>query len=90
MDYAVVYDISNDKERRKVDKILKGFGFRIQKSVFECRLSKKGKVDLVKALERLDIKTGFIKLYRLEYSTKNVCIGDERKESVDNGPAFIV
>lgn len=42
-DYAVVYDISSDKERAKVDRILKGFGFRIQKSVFECRLSRKGK-----------------------------------------------
>lgn len=89
-DYAVVYDISSDKERRRVDKILKGFGFRVQKSVFECRLSKKGKDDLVKALEKQGIKTGFIKLYRLEYSTKNVCIGDDRKDSIDNGPAFIV
>jgi len=89
-DYAIVYDIADDKERRRVDKTLKGFGFRIQKSVFECRLSRKGKDDLTKALEKLGIKTGFIKLYRLEYSSKNSCIGDGRKESIDNGPAFIV
>jgi len=89
-DYAVVYDVTNDKERRRVDKTLKGYGFRVQKSVFECRLSKKGKDDLVRSLERLGIKTGFIKLYRLEYSTKNVCIGDGRKESIDSAPAFIV
>ncbi len=39
-DYAIVYDISDDKERGKVDKILKGFGFRVQKSVYECMLKK--------------------------------------------------
>ena len=38
-DYAVVYDISSDKEREKVDKLLKGYGFRIQKSVFEWVVS---------------------------------------------------
>lgn len=37
-DYAVVYDISCDKERARVDRTLKDFGFRVQKSVFECRI----------------------------------------------------
>ena len=27
-DYAVVYDISSDRERRRVEKVLNGFGFR--------------------------------------------------------------
>ena len=70
-DYAVVYDISSDKERRRVEKILKGFGFRIQKSVFECRLNKKGKEELIKKLENLEIKTGFVKMYRLEQTQKS-------------------
>ena len=30
-DYAVVYDITSDAERGKVDRVLKGFGFRVQK-----------------------------------------------------------
>ena len=46
-DYAVVYDITSDTERGKVDKVLKGFGFRIQKSVFECRLNKRGRNELI-------------------------------------------
>lgn len=89
-DYAVVYDISCDKERAKVDKILKGFGFRVQKSVFECKLDKKGREKLREKLLQLNIKTGFIKVYRLEYSLKNEVIGEQKEKSIDDGPAFII
>ncbi len=89
-DYAVVYDISSDAERARVDKTLKNFGFRVQKSVFECRLNKRGKNDLIEKLEGLNIKTGFIKVYRLEYSTKNCIIGEKKKSDIDDGNAFII
>jgi CRISPR-associated protein Cas2 len=89
-DYAVVYDVTSDRERRKVDKILKGFGFRVQKSVFECRLNRKGKEELIEQLERLGIKTGFVKVYKLEYSSKREIIGDKKEKDIDDGPAFIV
>jgi CRISPR-associated protein Cas2 len=89
-DYAVVYDIASDEERRRVDSILKAFGFRIQKSVFECRMSKKGRDALVSKLEGIRINTGFIKIYRLEYSWKNHTIGKVKKESPDAKNAFIV
>lgn len=89
-DYAVVYDISCDRERRKVDRTLKGFGFRVQKSVFECRMNRRSREDLEDKLVLLAVKTGFIKLYRLEYSTKNNCIGDAVQRNLDDGPAFIV
>lgn len=89
-DYAVVYDISSDAERARVDKILKGFGFRIQKSVFECRLNKKGKEELLEKLEKLNIETGFIKVYRLEYSSKDMIIGDKKEPDIDDGHAFVI
>jgi len=88
--YAVVYDISCDTERTRVDKVLKGFGFRVQKSVFECRLDRKGKEQLIKELQNLTIETGFIKVYRLEYSSQGEVIGREKGKSIDEGPAFIV
>lgn len=89
-DYTVVYDITSDTERARVDRILKGFGFRVQKSVFECRLDKKGKRELIERLSRLKLKTGFIKVYRLEYSSKSIEIGERKKRSIDNGYAFII
>lgn len=36
---VVSYDICNDRRRRKVMKIMEGFGERVQYSVFECRLT---------------------------------------------------
>ena len=35
----VCYDIPDDRRRTKVSNILKGFGTRVQKSVFECDLT---------------------------------------------------
>lgn len=89
-DYTAVYDITSNAERAKVDKTLKGFGFRVQKSVFECRMNKRIKNELIEKLERLNIKTGFIKIYRLEYTSKNQIIGIKKGKDIDDGNAFII
>jgi CRISPR-associated protein Cas2 len=49
--YVVAYDISNDKRRTKVHKILCGFGEWTQYSLFECFLNAR---DMVKLRARLD------------------------------------
>ena len=41
MHYTVAYDITDDKRRNKVAKILKDFGKRVQYSVFECDIDKR-------------------------------------------------
>lgn len=41
MVYVVSYDIASDRTRRKLAKLLEGYGVRIQYSVFECRLTEK-------------------------------------------------
>lgn len=89
-DYALVYDISSDRERSKVDRLLKDFGFRVQKSVFECRLGRRDKEELLRRLEKLEIKTGFVKVYKLEYTYKSEEIGSIKAKDPDEGAAFIV
>jgi CRISPR-associated protein Cas2 len=89
-DYTVVYDITANGERRRVEKVLKDFGFRIQKSVFECRMDRRAKDELIRILENLNLKTGFVKIYRLEYSWKNCVVGEQKKKNIDDEPAFIV
>lgn len=89
-DYVVVYDITANGERRRVEKILKDFGFRIQKSVFECRMDRRSKKELIEKLEKLNLNTGFVKIYRLEYSWKNCVIGEQKKKNVDDDYAFVV
>ena len=89
-DYVLVYDITEDRERRRVEKLLKGYGFRAQKSVFECRLNRRGKEEIIEKLKALELKTGFVKLYRLEYSLDPPVIGKCTEPSIDDGPAFVV
>ncbi len=37
--YVVIYDISDDKRRKRVFNLLEGYGRRVQFSAFECVLS---------------------------------------------------
>ena len=41
MRYVISYDIESDRTRRKLAKLLEGYGVRIQYSVFECNLTDK-------------------------------------------------
>ena len=87
--FAVVYDITDNKERARVAKLLKGFGFRVQKSVFECRLSLSDRNALITQLTRLQVESGSIKIYRLYDGAKHIVIG-EPMEDRDGEFAYVV
>lgn len=63
---VVSYDISNDRRRGKVAKLLKDYGERVQYSVFECTLRPE---DLKRLRERLKpllvLKEDDVRFYRL-------------------------
>lgn len=65
--YIVSYDISSDRLRNKVMKILLGYGKRVQYSVFECNLSQKLYEQMYKKLASLmaDSVEGNIRFYHL-------------------------
>lgn len=48
MRVIVSYDVSDDRRRRKVAKIMEGYGYRVQYSVFECDLE----AEQVRTLQR--------------------------------------
>jgi len=50
--YIVSYDISNNTIRGRIDKTMKDFGQRVQKSVFECELNAAQLQQLVQLLEK--------------------------------------
>lgn len=50
--YVVAYDISDDRRRTKVHKILSGFGRWTQYSLFECHLTRKQLILLQHRLEK--------------------------------------
>ena len=62
---VVSYDISDDRKRTKVMKILRDFGTHVQYSVFECRLSKR-QISQMKRLLKTEIEsTDSIRIYFL-------------------------
>lgn len=65
--YVISYDISENKIRNKVAKILEGYGKRIQYSVFECDIDENLYVKLYKQLleQTIDSKTDSIIIYKL-------------------------
>jgi len=88
--YVVAYDITEDKERKKVDDLLKNFGFRVQKSVFECRLTKRDQNRMLEGLEKLELKTGFVSVYKLQSNSKVKEIGVKKDYNFDDGAAFVI
>lgn len=60
------YDIPDDGRRNRVAKILEGYGFRVQKSVFECFLTEERIKQAVEELMKvIDPEEDNLRLYRL-------------------------
>ncbi|RLF71989.1 MAG: CRISPR-associated endonuclease Cas2 [Thermoplasmata archaeon] len=51
--YIVSYDIRDPKRLRKVEKTMKGFGWRLHYSVFRCHLTEGGLIELKAALDEI-------------------------------------
>lgn len=62
----VAYDISDEKRLDKVAKVVKNFGIRVQRSVFECHIDKHHYIRLKKDLSKvIDIQKDHISFYNL-------------------------
>ncbi len=63
----ISYDIVEDRRRTKVMKLLKGYGTRVQYSVFECILSTPELLKLGRELRDLiDANTDSVRCYQLD------------------------
>jgi CRISPR-associated protein Cas2 len=64
--YVISYDIPDDKRRARLAKLLKGYGMRVQKSVFEADLDGRGYADLRRRVDRVvDGKVDSVRFYRM-------------------------
>ncbi len=89
--YVAVYDVSDDKERERAAKVLEGFGIRVQKSSFECVLTRGSRLTLERRLTELKLETGFIFLYRLQKSSNRIAIGSVPPNPLDDSNyAFVI
>lgn len=82
--YLLVYDVSSNKLRTKVAKTVEGYGMRVQKSVFECRLSRGMKARLWQRLMEIPLETeDRISMYSLGRSGGRK-IGRKPQEDLSN------
>ena len=90
MFYAVAYDITNDRRRNQVAKILLDFGKRIQYSLFECNTDRRAYLRLQDRLQdAINPKEDTVTFYHLCRSCEK---GIERigvKKGIDKA-AYIV
>ena len=64
--YLICYDVVKNRRRYRLDKLLKGYGQRVQRSVFECELDS-GRLEDLKAaaFKRIDETEDRLHIYRL-------------------------
>ena len=88
--FVAAYDLSDDRERRRVATLLEGYGFRVQFSVFECRLTRANRQRLTRQIESLGLRSGHVRLYRLYDAARHEVIGSPQRPSADQCHAFCV
>ena len=77
----IIYDITEDKPRIKLSKLLSSYGIRVQKSAFEASLNKKQYEKLVFELDRYVGREDSIRVYKLYEDSEVITYGkaDEAK-----------
>lgn len=86
--WAICYDISLDKERSRIEKTLKGWGHRAQKSVFLVTTTRAGINTLKRELDKQELTSGTVLLLRMQGGMQPLVIG-QQWEHPDAGMAYI-
>ena len=84
----VIYDIADNKRRTKLAKIMKSFGFRVQKSAFEARLAEIKYEKMISKLYALIEDDDSIRVYKLRGNGAVTVIGKD--ECIDDEGVIII
>lgn len=90
--YLICYDIVLTKRRNKVAHLLEGYGMRIQKSVFECVLTKPQFAMLDRKLNQyIKADEDQVRFYPMSAHTRRkvIILGTQPSRQIDDA-AFIV
>lgn len=84
----IIYDITENKTRLKLSKMLLGYGFRIQKSAFEAVMTKKKYKELLERLPAYTSATDSIRVYKIIGKGQVVSFG--RAEENENEDIVVI
>lgn len=88
--YLVGYDITDSKLRLKVAKELKGYGVRVQKSVFECKTSVIKFNKLIEKMNKMIQSPDSVRIYKLSKTTPIKIIGWQNPIFDDEDDYFFI
>jgi CRISPR-associated protein Cas2 len=88
---VVCYDIAHDRRRYRLQKLLRGYGHRVQKSVFECHLEPRQVAELRRrALPLIRKAEDSVTYYRVCASCQALCHADGRAAVTQAADALVV
>lgn len=84
----VIYDIVSNKRRNFLYKLLNAFGYSIQRSAFECVLTREKCELLLKRIDRFAEEGDLIRIYRLNQNVQSTIYGE--KEGNENEEFYFI
>lgn len=84
----VIYDIIDNKKRLKLVKYLNSFGFRVQKSFYEAKLSKRAYDKLMSGIGKYADEEDSIRIYKIIGSGQVTVYG--KQQEIDDEEIIII
>lgn len=66
--YLVIYDIESNKARNKIVRLLEAYGWRVQKSAFECYLDDAQLSSIEKSIQKIVSENDSVRIYVIRES----------------------
>lgn len=81
----VIYDIISDKRRMQLSNLLTSYGYRVQKSSFECEMNLKQYKELIKFLNKYyeAEEKDLIRVYKFNNNTEKIAYGELLEEEIE-------
>ncbi len=84
----IIYDIIDNKRRLKLAKYLNAYGFRVQKSCFEAKLTKKKYQQMLEGLKVYATKNDSIRVYKIIGQGQVTVFGQDYK--IDDEEVIVI
>ena len=86
--YLIIYDIIDNKRRLKLAKYLNGYGFRVQKSSFEAKLTKSKYNQMINGIGKYATNEDSIRIYKIIGKGQVTVLGKDYK--IDDEEVIII
>ena len=80
----IIYDISSNKHRVKMAKLLAGYGTRVQKSAFEARLNKNQYARLLRDIKAVLKADDNVRIYKLHSYEEIKTFGSKKYDTMED------